>query len=227
MNEAAKQAAGRAAAALVQDGMRLGLGSGSTMRHAIIELGRRVREEKLDIAGVPTSGRTAALAGEHGIRLVELDATPLDLALDGADEIEAGTLRLVKGFGGALRREKIVAQAARRFVVVADESKLVPVLGQRGRLPVEIDRFGQHATAHRIAELGGAPVLRLADGKTFITDGGNIVLDCAGFSPLRDPFTLERQLHAIAGVVETGLFLLPVEQALLGAEDGGVRVLVP
>ncbi|MCW3476947.1 ribose 5-phosphate isomerase A [Limobrevibacterium gyesilva] len=226
MTEPAKRAAGRAAATLVQDGMLVGLGSGSTMRHAITALAHRVHSEGLRIVGIPTSTETEALALTHGITVAEPDATPVDLVMDGADEIETGTLRLVKGFGGALLREKIVAQSGRRFVVVADASKLVARLGQRGRLPVEVDRFGQAASARRIAELGGAPALRCdADGTPFETDGGHFILDCMGFGLIRDPFTLDRQLRAIAGVIETGLFLLPVEQVLIGTDDGTVRVL--
>jgi ribose 5-phosphate isomerase A len=145
-HEAAKLAAATAAAALVQSGMLVGLGSGSTVRHLVIALGRRVREEGLRIVGVPTSTETEALALAHGITLAEPDAALLDLAIDGADEVELGSLRLIKGLGGALLREKIVAESARRFVVVADASKLVDTLGSKAPLPVEVVRFGQGAT---------------------------------------------------------------------------------
>ncbi len=209
---AAKRAAGEAAAALVEPGMRLGLGTGTTMRFAIEAIARR----GLDVAGVPTSEATAALARAHGLRLVELDGTPLDLAIDGADEVELGTLRLIKGHGGALLREKIVAATARRFVVVADEGKLVPVLG--AALPVEADPFGLAATQAAIAGLGGAP--RLRPGRS---DGNHAILDCPGFAPIRDPYTLERALRAIPGVIATGLFLLPVERVLVGQDNGTVR----
>jgi ribose 5-phosphate isomerase A len=223
-NNAAKRAAGEAAAQLVQDGMVVGLGSGTTMQHAVAALGRR----KLRIIGVPTSRETEALAMRLGITVTEPANSPIDLALDGADEIETGTLRLIKGHGGALLREKIVAQASRRFVVVADASKLVPRLGVLAPLPVEIERFGHIATAARIAALGGKPTLRSdADAMPVVTDGGNFLLDCAGFAPILDPFTLERSLRAIAGVIGTGLFLLPVEHALIGRDDGSVQVLRP
>ena len=224
--EAAKHAAGEAAAALVEDGMLVGLGTGSTVRHLVAALGRRVRQDGLRITGVPTSLATAAQATELGIRLAEPDG-PIDLAIDGADEVERGTLRLIKGLGGALLREKIVAQLARRFVVVADSGKLVTRLGEHAPLPVEVTRFGLAATTRRVSEAGGAPVLRLGkDGAVFVTDGGNVILDCAGFAPINDPFTLTRTLRAIAGVIETGLFLQIATEALIARPDGGVERLV-
>jgi ribose 5-phosphate isomerase A len=227
-SEAAKQAAGMAAAALVQNGMLVGLGSGSTVRHLIVALARRVREEGLRIVGIPTSTETEALALTHGITLAEPDTALIDLAIDGADEVERGSLRLIKGLGGALLREKIVAESSRRFVVVVDASKLVDTLGSRAPLPVEAVRFGQGATERRLAELGGRPLLRRDVGGTpFVTDGGNIIFDCAGFAPIRDPMTLQRQIRAIAGVVETGLFLDRAEQAIIGANDGAVQVIRP
>ncbi len=224
--EPAKRAAGEAAARLVESGMVVGLGSGSTVRHLIAALGRRVREEGLRIVGIPTSTETDALALTHGITLAEPDASPIDLAIDGADEVERGRLRLIKGLGGALLREKIVAEAARRFVVVADASKVVACLGERAPLPVEVVRFGHAATARRLSELGGRPVLRRdRTAAVFITDGGNVIYDCAGFAPIRDPYTLQRDLDAIAGVVETGLFLEHAERALIGEADGRVTTL--
>jgi ribose 5-phosphate isomerase A len=224
MNDLARQAAARPAAALVGEGMRVGLGSGSTMRFVIAALARRAREEGLRFVGVPTSAVVAALAQELGLSLDDLTA-PLDLAIDGADEVELGTLRLVKGLGGALLREKIVAESSRRFVVVADESKLVDRLGTRVPVPVEVERFGHAATARRLAALGGVPALRRGeDGAPYATDGGNYLYDCR-FDGVGDPFTLERRLRAVAGVLGTGLFLGPVEQVFVGSADGGVRVL--
>ena len=225
MSEDGKRAAGEHAATLVQDGMVVGLGTGSTVFYLLAALGRRVREAGLRLTGVPTSAATAALAVEHCIPLAD-GIPPMDLALDGADEIETGTLRLIKGRGGALLREKIIAEASRRFIALADDSKLVMGLGATDFLPVEIDAFAREAALRRIAAMGGAPVVRqTADGQEFHTDGGHLILDCAGFGRLRDPFTLERSLRAIAGVIGTGLFLLPVEQAIIGAADGGVQVL--
>jgi ribose 5-phosphate isomerase A len=163
------------------------------------------------------------LARQSGLALTELDGV-LDLAIDGADEVEIGTFRLIKGLGGALLREKIIAESSRRFVVVATADKLVERLGKHVPLPVEVSRFGELATARRLAALGAAALVRRgADGAAFITDGGNLIYDC-GFGPIPDPFTLERRLRAIAGVLGTGLFLGPVEQALIGKDDGGVEV---
>ena len=224
MSEDGKQAAGTRAAALVQDGMVVGLGTGSTVFYLLTELGRRVREEGLRITGVPTSAATATLAGQYGIALAS-GIPAMDLALDGADEVEAGTLRLIKGRGGALLREKIIAEASHRFVILADTSKVVEMLGARNFLPVEVDRFAQDSVTRQITEMGGAPVLRqTAEGQDFVTDGGHLILDC-GFGLGRDLFTLERRLRAIAGVIGTGLFLLPVEQAFIGGTDGSVQVL--
>ncbi len=227
-SETAKRAAAEAAAALVQSGMVVGLGSGSTLAHVVTALGRRVREEGLRIIGIPTSTETEALALASGITLADLAATDIDLAIDGADEVETGTLRLIKGLGAALLREKIVVQSSRRFVVVADASKIVTTLGSRAPLPVEVVRFGHGATARRLAGLGGKPVLRLdAAGEPRITDGGNVIYDCGGFAPIRDPFTLQRQLKAMAGVVESGLFLDCAEQAIIGAPDGTISTMRP
>jgi ribose 5-phosphate isomerase A len=225
-DDPAKRASGEAAAALVQNGMLVGLGTGSTAFFVVAALGRRVRDEGLRITGVPTSDATAAQARGLGIPLTEPTAQAIDLAIDGADEIEEDTLRLIKGLGGALLREKIVAQLAHRFVIIGDSSKIVKTLGERAPLPVEVVRYGHAATEHRIGVLGGAPKLRLGkDGAPFITDGGNVIYDCPGFAPIRDPFTLQRDLKSIAGVVETGLFLTGVEQALIGKPDGTVDVM--
>ena len=226
MSELGRIAAAETAARLVDPGMRLGLGTGRTMEAVLRALARRVREEGLRFTGIPTSEATAARARSLGLSLAELDA-PCDLAIDGADQIECGTLRLLKGGGGALLREKIVAESAARFVVVADAAKLVDTLGVGFPLPVEVPPFGHDATARRIAALGGAPVLRQRDGAPFRTDNGNFILDCPGFAPIRDPFTLDRVLRSFAGVVATGLFLLPVERALVGHADGRVEELLP
>ena len=220
MTGIAKRAAAVVAAGLVADGMRVGLGTGSTMRFVLEALAAG----GVRFVGVPTSSATEATARRLGLALAELDG-PLDLAIDGADEVERRTLRLVKGLGGALLREKIVAETSRRFVVVADASKLVDSLGTRTPVPVEVERFGHVETARRIASLSGAPVLRRGgDGAAFVTDGGHLVYDCF-FGAIGDPFTLERRLRAIAGVIGTGLFLGAVEQAVIGAEDGSVEVL--
>jgi ribose 5-phosphate isomerase A len=225
--ERAKRAAAEFATALVEDGMRLGLGTGTTMRHVVDLLGARMRGGGLSIVAVPTSVRTAEQARAQGIPLDESDVlAPLDLAIDGADEVERGTRRLIKGHGGALLREKIVMEASRRFVVVCDDGKLSERLGTRASLPVEVARFGHGATGRRLAELGGAPSLRVGDdGAPFVTDGGNLIYDCPGFRPLGDPFTLDRRLNAIAGVLAHGLFLAPVERCMVGHGDGRVTML--
>ena len=219
--DAAKRAAGDAAASLVEDGMRLGLGTGSTAWFVVEALGRRVREDGLRVTGVPTSLATERHAASVGITLAELADLPgLDLAIDGADEIEEGTLRLIKGLGGALLREKMVAQAARRFVIVGDEGKVVRRLGEHAPLPVEVVRFAHAATARR---LPGRPVLRERDGAPFVTDNGNLIYDCFDFGPANDPEAVAAALGGIAGVVGHGLFLRGVEQAIIGLPDGGTR----
>lgn len=223
-----KRAAAAEALTLVESGMRLGLGTGSTARHFVDLLGGRVKAG-LDVVGVPTSEATRRQATSLGIRLTTLDETPeLDLAIDGADEIDP-ELRLIKGGGGAHLREKIVASAARRFVVIADRGKLVTRLGAFP-LPVEVVRFGHVATAARIAArfadagLGGAAALRLgANGEAFVTDNGNLVYDCA-FGAIPDAERLDRALRAIPGVVETGLFLGMCEVAFLAGPAGVERL---
>ena len=222
MSDAARQAAAGAAVALVEHGMRLGLGTGRAMAQVLLAIAAR----GLRVTGIATSEATAAQARALGIPLAEPDL-PVDLALDGADQVERGTLRLLKGGGGALLGEKIVAEGAARLVVVAEAPKLVDRLGVGFALPVEIVPFGHLATARRIAALGGAPGLRMEGAAPARTDNGNWLLDCPGFAPIRDPFTLERQLRAIAGVVATGLFLMPVERALIGQPDGSVREITP
>lgn len=222
-----KKAAAEAAVSLVADGMTLGLGTGSTVAFALDALARRIRAEGLRIRGVPTSERTAARVRALGIALTDLAAVPeLDLAIDGADEVEEASLCLIKGHGGALLREKIVASSARRFVVIVDESKVVPRLGTRMSLPVEVVRFAHVATARRLERLAGPAVLRpAADGAPFITDNGNVIYDVQSRGPIADPAALERDLDAIVGVVECGLFTRGVERAIVGAADGAVRTL--
>jgi ribose 5-phosphate isomerase A len=223
--DALKRQAAEAAAALVQPGMVVGLGTGSTAAYAIAALIRRVREG-LDIVGIPTSERSAAQARDGAIRLVDFSThRRIDLTIDGADEILPGPLHLVKGLGGALLREKIVAAATDRLLIVADAPKLVHQLGVTTAVPVEVVPFGRQTTADRIARLGGTPTLRcMADGAPFHTDGGNLILDCA-FGPIADPVALERELAQVVGLVETGLFIGMAERALV-AGDRGVSIYV-
>ena len=225
--DAAKRAAGEAAVMLVQDGMVLGLGTGSTVAFVLAALAERVRNEGLRISGVPTSRRTEERARALGIPLTDLDARPeLDLAIDGADEVETGTLALIKGLGGALLREKIVATSARRFVVVVDESKVVERLGTRAPVPVEVVPFARAATARRLERLGGRAVLRMGpDGAPFVTDNGNLIYDMHTGGPIGDAAALEHAFAAIPGVVESGLFTSGVARAFVGYADGTTRTL--
>ena len=219
-----KTAAAESAAAQVTDGMIVGLGSGSTAALAVSALGRRVREG-LRIVGIPTSESTAAQARALGIPLTSLaDESQIDMTIDGADEVEEGSLNLIKGLGGALLREKIVASASKRLVIVIHDSKLVSRLVVGGPVPVEVVPFGWLATARRLAELGAKPSLRRdAKGETFVSDGGHYILDCA-FEPIVSPESLARQLDHVVGLVEHGLFIgMTAEVRVAGA--GGVRVL--
>lgn len=222
-----KRRAAQAAVAEVEDGMVLGLGSGSTAALAVEALAARIAREGLRVAGIPTSERTAALARRLGVPLTGFaEHRRIDLTIDGADQVAEGSLDLVKGLGGALLREKIVAAASRRMVVVVDEGKLVPRLGDRTPLPVEIVAFGWQTVLDRLEGLGATPALRtLPDGAPFRTDGGNLIADCRlAASGLDDAPGLERRLAAVVGVVETGLFVGLASRALVGTA-GGVRVL--
>jgi ribose 5-phosphate isomerase A len=217
--DALKRAAAERAVALVQDGMVLGLGSGSTAEIAVELLARRVAAG-LDVIGIPTSERTSVLALKLGIALTSLDThAQIDLAIDGADQVERGTLNLVKGLGGALLREKIVAASARRLVIAVDETKLVARLGGQTALPVEIAAFGWHSTLGRLQAAGYRPVLRETNGQPFTTDGGNHIADCA-IVTIADPRKLEAELHALPGVIETGLFIGMTSTVIVAGANG-------
>src|SRR5690242_11361026 len=186
--------------------MVIGLGTGSTAAFVAECLAERVAQG-LAVVAIPTSEHTAELARRLGIPLTSFaERCRIDLAIDGADEVERGSLDLIKGRGGALLREKIVAAASRRFVVVVDDEKLVDRLGQEAPVPVEVAQFGWQATAAALAKLGAEPDLRQAGGGPFITDGGNVILDCR-FGPIADPADTERAINGIVGVVENGLFV--------------------
>jgi ribose 5-phosphate isomerase A len=225
--DAQKRAAAARAVEFVRPGMRLGLGTGSTAKHFVELLAERVRAG-LDVIAVPTSETTRRDAERLGIPLTSLDETPqLDLTVDGADEI-ASDLNLVKGGGGALLREKIVASASTRMIVIADESKWVPVLG-RFPLPVEVVPFGLGAVRRAVeaaaaaAGCAGPLLLRQGrDGHAFVTDGGHWILDAA-LERIADPASLADRLDGIAGVVEHGLFI-GLAHAAVVAGAGGVRV---
>jgi ribose 5-phosphate isomerase A len=220
----AKEAAGARAAALVMPGMRLGLGTGSTAERFVIALGARMAREGFKVSGVPTSERTERLAQEHKIALLSLDdAGTLDLAIDGADEVDHA-FRLIKGGGGALLREKLVASAAKRVVILVDASKRVETLG-RFALPVEVVGFGAGQTLARIAAFVGSacvtpPHLRVdAYGEPFVTDGGNLVVDVP-MGAIQDPEALADGLKRITGVVDHGLFIGLCHALIMGAPDG-------
>ena len=219
------RALARRAADEVEPGMTLGLGSGSTAEAVLRELGVRVADG-LAVRGVPTSERTARLARELGIPLLSLDEVDrLDLGIDGADEI-APSLDVVKGRGGALLHEKLVAHACARYLIVAAAEKLVTRLGTRMPLPVEVVPFGWPRTAERVRGLGCDPTLRLGrDGAPFVSDGGHLVLDCVT-GPVADPAALAAALKATAGVVDHGLFVGFADRALVVDAAGAVRVLV-
>jgi ribose 5-phosphate isomerase A len=220
-DDAARAAAAAAAVQLVEPGMTIGLGSGRAVWKVVELLGQRGSE----VRAVAASARTDELARAAGIPVVELDGTlELDLALDGADEVDA-SLRLIKGGGGALLREKIVVSAARRFVVVAETRKRVERLGESFRLPVEVVRFAWRDTRRRVGSLLPDAELRLReDGDTYVTDEGHFILDCTLPGGI-DLEGLDRSLQQIPGVVEHGLFIGLAERALLGRPDGGVEVL--
>jgi ribose 5-phosphate isomerase A len=217
--DAAKRNAATRAVAAVESKMVLGLGSGSTASLAIELLGQRVAQG-LDVTGIPTSERTAALARKFGIPLTDFaQHRRIDLTIDGADQIETGTLNLIKGLGGALLREKIVAEASARMIVVADHTKQVQQLGAATPLPVEIVPFGWQITLEKLPALGCTAALRRVDGKAFISDGGHYIADCS-FATIPDAAALQAQLKRITGVVETGLFVGLASQAILGTDDG-------
>ena len=219
-----KQSAADAIAAELQSGMIVGLGSGSTAKLAVDAIGRRVHEG-LKIIGIPTSERTAEQARELGIELSTLgDHSQIDVTIDGADEVELGTLNLIKGGGGNHLREKIVAAASSRLCIAVDESKLVSHLGDRAEVPVEVAQFGWQATARRLTKLHGEPTLRLqADGKPFVTDGGNYILDCA-FGRIGSADVLQRELDSVVGVIEHGLFIGMASLIVIGSSEGVKRL---
>lgn len=216
-----KQASAEAAAQFVEDGMALGLGTGSTATFFLKALAQRIQREKLRIAGIASSERTEALARELQIPLTSFgERIRLDLTVDGADEVEEGTLFLIKGGGGALLREKIVATASRRMIVTVDESKLVARLGTRFSVPIEVVPFGWQATMARLAELGGNPRPRIGeDQKPFVTDSGNHIIDCA-FGPMEKPKEIAHHLDHVVGAVEHGLFLGMASEVLVGGPNG-------
>jgi len=216
--EPSKRKAAERAVAEVEDKMVLGLGSGSTAAIMVELLAKRVADG-LSVVGIPTSEGTAALAKRLGVPLTDFEHhRRIDLTIDGADQIEQGTLNLVKGLGGALLREKIVAEASTRMIVIADASKIVSKLGGATPLPVEVVPFGWPIVMDRLKEFCAECVLRRTGEAPFVTNGGNYVVDCR-FDTIADAAALQSKLKAITGVVETGLFIGLATQAIIGRED--------
>jgi ribose 5-phosphate isomerase A len=215
-----KQMVGEAAAQLVEDGMLVGLGTGSTANQLIYALGRRVQQGLRVMGTVSSSQASQNLAASLGIPISDLDTHPeLDLYIDGADEIDP-QLSLIKGAGGALLREKVVASSSRRFVVIADSSKLVTQLGHRFPVPVETVPFAITPVRKHLETLGASVNVRQREGQIFITENHNLILDCTFPNGIADPIDLDARLHRIVGVVETGLFLHMARQAIIGGPDG-------
>ena len=210
----------------VEDGMVVGLGTGSTAAFVVEGLAARVAGG-LRVVGIPTSERTAAQARRLGIPISTFaEHQRLDLTIDGADEVQLGTLDLIKGLGGALLREKIVAAASERLIIVVDQEKLVERLGEHTPVPIEVTQFGWQVTAVALAKLGCAAERRYTAGEQpYLTDGGNYILDCR-FGPIADPAAIERQIAMTVGTVESGLFIARTSGVVV-ATTTGVEFLIP
>lgn len=215
-----KEIAAREAVKYVEDGMVVGLGSGSTATIAIKLIGQKISEEGIDIVGIPTSTASDLLGRAVGIRIGELDEhREVDITIDGADEVDP-RLNLVKGLGGALVWEKIVAASTRVEMIVVDDTKMVEFLCQKAPLPVEIVRYSHKTTARRLEVLDCEATLRLdSDGNAFVTDNGNHIVDCR-FDGIDDPRSMESEINAIPGVVENGLFIGLASKVIVASNDG-------
>lgn len=214
-----KKAAATRAVEEIENGMVVGLGSGSTAAFALEAMAKRIGEG-LEMIGIPSSEKTAAIARQLGIPLTDFGAHPhIDLAIDGADQVEHSTLNLIKGLGGSLLREKIVAAASRRMIVIVDSSKMVDRLGSRTPLPVEIVPFGWQATFEKLEKSGCKPALRTIDGVPFVTDEGNYIVDCS-VGEVENASIFQRQIANIVGVVETGLFIGIASMIVVGGING-------
>ncbi len=216
LKEELKRKAGERAVEYIKDGMVVGLGTGSTVKYTILKLGELVKDG-LDIIGVPTSIATEKLAKEMGIKLGSInDYQVIDLTIDGADEVDRN-LNLIKGGGGALLREKMIAHASKYEIIVVDESKVKRVLGDFP-LPIEIVKFGYKRTMNVLSTLGCKPLLRVKNGEAYITDNGNYIVDCK-FERIDEPAKLERRIDEIPGVVEIGLFVGLANKVIVGKKD--------
>ena len=224
--EKAKKNAALAAVKHVKDNYVIGLGSGSTAAYAIKEIGNRIKREEIRVSAVPTSYQAFTLAVKHGIPITTLEEHPtLDLTIDGADQIDK-RLNLIKGMGGALTREKIVASVSKKLVIVADESKEVRFLGENSHpVPIEVLPFAAPVVIRKIKEIGGKPILRESDKKVgpIITDNGNAIIDVI-FGLIHEPAELNSKLKFLPGVVETGLFVKMADLVYLGEPSGVKRL---
>ena len=225
--ETAKKNAAVEAVKQIKDGYVVGLGSGSTAAYAIEEIGRKMKREKLRVQGVPTSYQAFMIAVQQGIPITTLEEQPtLDVTIDGADQIDPD-LNLIKGMGGALAREKIVASSSKNLVIIADETKKVKALGENNHpIPVEALPFAASLVKRKLRELGATPTLREGKGKVgpVVTDNGNIIID-AQFGPISNPARLEPKIRAIPGTVETGLFIQMTSTAYIGNRSGTEKLL--
>ncbi|MDE1192203.1 MAG: ribose-5-phosphate isomerase RpiA [Arachidicoccus sp.] len=217
-----KQIAGEKAAEYIENGMCVGLGTGSTAYFAIQKIGQRVKEEGLQVKCLATSKESEQLAKELNIPIYTFDEIKeLDVTIDGADEVDKN-YNLIKGGGGALLREKIIAYITKHYIIIADESKVVDTLG-KFHLPVEVVQFGWQITFSHLQQLGCIPKLREKNNEVFITDNGNYILDC-DFTEIKNPKTLQANIHAVPGVVEVGLFIERVNTLIVGHKDGSIEV---
>lgn len=218
-----KKTAADKAITMVQNGMVLGLGTGTTAHWAIEGIGRRIKQEGLKLEAIATSKQSEIQARSLGIPILTFaDTDQIDLTIDGADEVDPQK-NLIKGGGGALLREKIVASNSKRLVIIVDEKKLVDVLGSFP-LPVEVAVFGWEKTSKKLSVLGCTTVLRMVDDIPFITDNGNYIIDCH-FLKIPDPGTTHEKINAITGVMENGLFIHMASQIVVGYEDGTSRLI--
>ena len=207
----------------VKDGYIIGLGSGSTAAYAIAEIGRKIREEEIEVLGIPTSSQAFLLAIKNKIPLTTLTEHPvIDLTIDGADQVDS-KLNLIKGMGGALTREKIVASCSKKVIIIIDETKLTENLGEKQPIPIEVLPFALEPVSIKIQKLNGTPKLREGKGKIgpVITDNGNYIID-AFFAQIKDPEKLNEEIKLIPGVIETGLFINLADLIYIGRRDGTI-----
>ena len=217
-----KRIAGEKAVEYIEDGMIVGLGTGSTVEYTIKKLGKMVKNG-LNIEGIPTSVRTKRLAAQYNIPLLELDDhADIDVTIDGADEVDS-YLNLIKGGGGALTREKIIAFHSKKEIIIVDESKIVKKLGIDNPVPVEVTKYGWSATKRTLEELGCTAELRKIMSEVYITDNSNYIIDC-DFGKIDEPEILEKELNTIPGVVENGLFIDLVDEVIVGSKQGVITL---